>query len=126
MQVLHVIAHTNWGADKETLLKLYRTLIRSKIEYGCFIYQPARKSYLKILNPIYHTGLRLVRGAFKTSPVESLYAESYETLPKFRCNNLALKFDIKQKVDPTNPARNDTFRLNCKTLFQQKKNHQNF
>ena len=49
--------------------------MRSKIEYGCFLYQPARKSYLKILNPIYHTGLRLALGVFKTSPEEILYAE---------------------------------------------------
>ena len=119
LQLLRVIAHTNWGADKETLLKLYRTL-RSKIKYGCLIYQSARKPYLKILNPIYHTGLKLTLWTFKTTPVESLYAESYETLPKLRCNNLALKFDIKPKVDPTNPAHNSTFRLDCKTLFQQK------
>ena len=66
LQLSH-IAHTNWGADKETLLKLCRTLIRSKIEYGCFIYQSARKPYLKILNPIYHMGLRLILGTFKTS-----------------------------------------------------------
>ena len=29
LQLLRVIAHTNWGADKNTLLKLYRSLIRA-------------------------------------------------------------------------------------------------
>ena len=60
LQLLCVIAHTNWAADKYTWLKLYRSLIWSKIDYSSFIYQSARKSYLKSLNPIYHTGLRLV------------------------------------------------------------------
>ena len=120
LQLLSVVAHKNWGGNKETLLKLYRTLIRFKIEYGCLIYQSARKSHMKILNPIYHTHLRLARGAFKTSSVESLYAESYDTPPKLRCYNLALKYYITLKVNPTNPAHNSTFRSKCKTLFQQK------
>ena len=65
-----------------------------------FLHPSARKSYRKILYPIYHTGLRLALGAFKTSPVESLYAESYETPPKSRCDNLALKYYLKLKADP--------------------------
>ena len=68
------------GADQKTLLKLYRSLIRSKLDYGSFIYQSARKTYLKIVNLIYHGGLRLVLETFKTSPVKSLYAEANKTL----------------------------------------------
>jgi len=35
----------------KTLLTLYRTLIRSKLDYGAIVYSTARKSYLKILEP---------------------------------------------------------------------------
>ena len=45
LQLLRVVAHTDWGADKSTLLKLYRSLVRSKLDYGCFIYGSARKSF---------------------------------------------------------------------------------
>ena len=69
------------------------------MDYGCFVYQSARKSYLKSLNPVYHTGLRLALGAFKTTPVESLYGEANEPPPKLRCNNLALKYYTKLKAD---------------------------
>ena len=120
LQLLRVIAHTKWGADKETLLKLYRALIRSKIDYGSFIYQSARKSYLKILNPIYHTGLRLALGAFRTSPVESLYTEANETPPKLRCNKLALMYYTKLKSNKKNPAYNNTFHPKYRDLFLQK------
>ena len=44
LQLLRTIAHTNWGGSKETLLKLYRSLIRSRLNYGCFIYGAARKT----------------------------------------------------------------------------------
>ena len=95
LQLLCIIAHTNWGADKNSLLKLYQSWIQSKIDYSCFIYQSAKKPYLKSLNPIYNIGLRLALGDFKTIPVESLYAEANKTPPKLRCNNLALKYYTK-------------------------------
>ena len=69
LQLLRVVAHTDWGADKSTLLKLYRSLVRSKLDYGCFIYGSTRKSYLRCLDSIHHLGLRLVLGALRTSPV---------------------------------------------------------
>ena len=43
LQLLRVVAHTDWGADKSTLLKLYRSLVQSKLDYGCFIYGSVRK-----------------------------------------------------------------------------------
>ena len=122
LQLLCVIAHTNWGADKNTLLKLYQSLIRSKIDYSSFIYQSARKSYLKLWNPIYHIALRLTLCAFKTTPVESLYAEANETPQKLRCNNLALKCNTKLKADLDNPTHNSTFYPKYKDLFQQNEN----
>ena len=68
LKLLRVVAHTDWGADRSTLLKLYRSLVRSKLDYGCFIYGFARKSYLQCLDTIHHLGLRLALGAFRTSP----------------------------------------------------------
>ena len=32
LNILRVVGHTDWGADKSTLLKLYRTLVRSKLD----------------------------------------------------------------------------------------------
>ena len=122
LQLLRVVAHTDWGADTKTLLKLYRTLIRSKIDYANFIYQSARKSYLKTLKSIQHAGLRLALGAFPTSPVESLYIEANENPPELRRNNLGFKYYTKLKANPSNPAYNSTFNPNCKDLFLQYEN----
>ena len=38
LNLLKVLSHTSWGADRTTLLKLYRSLVRSKLDYGCIIY----------------------------------------------------------------------------------------
>src|SRR3989442_14110663 len=71
LNLLKVVSHRDWGGDSETLLKLYRTLIRSKLDYGSIVYGSARKSYLQMLDPIQNLSLRLCLGAFRTSPVES-------------------------------------------------------
>ena len=68
LNLLRVLAHTTWGADQETLLHLYRSLIRSKLDYGCVVYGSARRSYLRMLDPIQNHALRLCLGAFRTSP----------------------------------------------------------
>ena len=61
-----MLSNTFWGADRTTLLILYRSLVRSKLDYGCIIYGSARKSYLQMLDPIQNQGLRLALEAFRT------------------------------------------------------------
>jgi len=78
LNLLRVLAHTSWGADQETLLHLYRSLIRSKLDYGCIVYGSARGSYLQMLDPIQNHALRLCLGAYKTSPTSSLCVEANE------------------------------------------------
>ena len=114
LQLLRVVAHTDWGADKSTLLKLYRSLVRSKLDYGCFIYGSARKSYLRSLDSINHLGLRLALGALRTSPVESLYVEANEAPLSLRREKLALQ------SCPSNPAFECTIDPKYKELFARK------
>jgi len=52
LNLLRVAAHTSWGADQHTLLHLYRSLVRSKLDYGSVVYGSARESYSRILDPI--------------------------------------------------------------------------
>jgi len=72
LNLLRVVAHTTWGADQQTLIYLYRSLIRSKLDYGCVVYVSAWGSYLRILDPIQNHALRLCLGAYRTSPSSSL------------------------------------------------------
>ena len=44
LNLLRVAANTKWASDEKTLLHLYRSLIRSKLEYGAVVYGSARKS----------------------------------------------------------------------------------
>ena len=54
LNLLKVLSHTSWGADQTTLLKLYWSLLRSKLDYGCIKYGSARKLYLQMPDPIHN------------------------------------------------------------------------
>ena len=120
LNLLKVLSHTSWGADRTTLLKLYRSLVRSKLDYGCIIYGSARKSYLQMLDPIHNQGLRLALGAFRTSPVASLYVEADEPSPYSRREKLSLQYAIRLAANPSNPAHEVTFPPNYVDLYEQK------
>ena len=112
LNLLRVVAHTDWGADRKILLNLYRTIVRSKLDYGCIVYGSARPSYLKTLDTIHHQGIRLALGAFRTSPAESLLVEANEPSLKDRREKLSLQFGIKLKSNRSNPTYNTVFRPN--------------
>ncbi len=94
--------------------------IHSKNDYGCFRYGAARKIYFKPLNTVHHEGLRLTLGAFRTSPVESLYSEAYEPPLKLRIIKLGLQYYCKRKSLLTNPAHDCIFYPKQQSLFNQK------
>ena len=106
LNILKVISSFNWGADKKSLLRLYDSLCRSKIEYGCQIYSSACSTKLKELDVVHNAGLRICSGAFKTSPVESIYVDTNELPLDLRREELGLRYMMKLKSCPENPASN--------------------
>ena len=82
LNVLKIIGNTKWAggggwrgwwvvADRKVMLHLYRSLVRSKLDYRCIVYG----SYLHMLDPVHNQGLKLGLGTFRISPVESLYVD---------------------------------------------------
>ena len=111
------------GADKSVLLKLYRSLIRSKLDYGCIVYGSSRPSYIKMLNTVHYQGLRLALGDFRTSPVESLYVEAGEPPLEHRRIKLSLQYVTKLKSTPSNPALNCVFRPEYEQKYMRNTSH---
>ena len=102
LNILKVIGNAEWGADRKVMLRLYRSLVRSKLDYGCIVYGSARKSYLQMLDPIHNQGLCL--GTFRTSPVESLYVDAHEPCLGARRAKLSLQYPSKIKSLPKHPV----------------------
>ena len=112
LNILKVISHQTWGADRSTKLRLYRSLIRSKLDYGCFIYGLAGEKDLRRLSVVQNSALRLCLGAFCTSPIVSLEVEANEPPMDIRRKRLAMLYAIKVKANPTNPAYKCLFENN--------------
>ena len=120
LQLLLVISSKDWGGDRTPLLRIYRSHIRSKLDYGCIVYGSARRSYLAVLDPIANQGLRLCSGAFRTSPIESLQVETGEPSSVTRRLKLSLQYYVKMKAHPENPAYSCVVNPEYKRLFINK------
>ena len=112
LNLLRVIAHKDWGADCATLLKLYCSHVRPKLDYGCVVYSCARKSVLESLDRVQNAALRTCLGAFRTSPVSSLHVEAGELPLELRRQQLSLH---KLRSKPSNP----TFSCVLGTVFNR-------
>ena len=75
-----------------------------------------------MLDPIYHQGLRLALGAFRTSPSESLLAEANEPSLYNRRLKLSMQYALKLKSNQSNPTYETVFEPQYKTLFENKPN----
>ena len=90
------------------------------MDYGSIVYGSARKSYLKSLDTIHHQGLRLALEAFRTSPVESLYAESNEPSLYIRREKLSLQYVTKLAANPRNSAYDCVFNPKYERFYNNK------
>nr|BDT63038.1 MAG: hypothetical protein [Trachysalambria curvirostris nimavirus] len=107
--ILRVLSHLSWGSDRTTLLRLYRALVRSKIDYGCEAYSSATPTVLKMLDSVHNEALRLCTGAFRSSPVQSLYAESGEPPLNLHRDYMNLIYYTRLQRIPNSPTYRAVF-----------------
>ena len=67
LNLMRYLSGTKYGADKITLMTIYKTLIRSKLDYGCQAYASASKTQLNRLDRIQSAALRIATGAYKST-----------------------------------------------------------
>lgn len=100
IDIIKVLAHTRWGAEPRKLLQVYQALVLSRMDYGSIVYASARKTTLRILDAVHNLGIRLCLGAFRTSPVQSLYCESGLVPLNVRRKRLLFAYMIRLKGRP--------------------------
>jgi len=119
LDILKCLSRLSWGADRATLLTIYRSLIRSQLDYGCQIYASASKTSLSMLDTVHHQGVRFALGAFRTSPVESLYVESGEPSLTHRRDKLSLQLHARIESMPNTPAHQAASSRHADALFNR-------
>lgn len=102
LNIIRAISNRAWGANSSIIIRTYKSLVLSVIDYGSIIYGAAPESILKSLDPIHNQGIRLSIGAFKTSPIPSILCEANTPPLEIRRNMLIHKFALKRLADKDN------------------------
>ncbi len=94
-----------WGASKGSLLTIYKTLIRSLIDYRCIAYDSANKTVKKKLDSIQLKALSIVTGALPGTALIALQNECGEMPLQLRRNLLTCKYAIKVALELNHPTK---------------------
>ena len=113
LAILKYVTHTKWGADRTSVLKLYKAIILPKLLYASEVFATASVNELKKLEPVHNTALRIATGAFCTSPVMSLLAESGipSLLNIIKAKNM--KYFVKIKKFPYTLIDDEVLNADC-------------
>ena len=109
MNILKVTSRMSYGADRTTLLRLYRSLIRSVIDYASIAYDGALDSTKQPLDSVHHACIRIATGAFRTSRRSSLLVDAGEHPLDLRRKRLSMIYACKIKQNPNHPAHDWIF-----------------
>jgi len=78
LKILRLHKGTSWGTAKDPLLTIYRSLIRSVIEYGMEAYFFSSQSSIIPLFKVQSNALRLCTGAMPSTPIVCLQHACHE------------------------------------------------
>ena len=76
LNLMKSLAYSKYGADRDSLLDIYRGLIKGKIAYSCPLLISACKTNLHHLEVIQNSALRIASGALRSTPISTLQNET--------------------------------------------------
>ena len=78
LNLIRALPGNSWGASKKALLTIYRSLIRSVIDYGAIAYNSASESIKHRLDVIQNKALRIACGSFCSTAAAAVQVETGE------------------------------------------------
>lgn len=93
--IIKFICGVKWGAHPSTVLTLYKSLVRSIIDYGSFVYFPQTIALCDRLEKIQLSCLRIAMGYRSTTPNNVVLAESKVQTIKERTKFLCMGYLCK-------------------------------
>ena len=104
INIMRAVSGYQWGASKRAMLYIYRSLIRSILDYGDVAFITASNSQLKKLQNIQSEALRLACVAAKGTPLLALQNECGDMPLHFRRLGNSLKVGSKILGNKDHPA----------------------
>ena len=78
-------------------------LLKPKLEYGIEAYASAAPTYMKLIETLQHSALRIATGSFRSSPLDSLHAISCTLPPKYALQLKHLNYFLRLVVTSSHP-----------------------
>jgi hypothetical protein len=99
--LFNILIHHKQSPSIHTLATLYKTIVRSQIDYGILAYGGASTSTLSKIDVTTRSILRQILGSARSTPTEILYSELGLEPTKIRMHWLAARYLIKLSYKPT-------------------------
>ena len=119
LNLLKNIKGLKWGADQDTLLIIYRALIRSKLDYGCQLYATANITLLKKLDKIQAQALKICTSSRKHTSKEEMQILTGESPLSLRREELTLRYAARLSIHKANHPTRITINK-CNIPFSRK------
>jgi hypothetical protein len=81
IDILSWLRHTWWGADPLLLLRLYKSLLRARIEYGSFLIHSLSNSQKVLIEKIQFKALTMALGQRSSTPANFLWGGGGQNSP---------------------------------------------
>lgn len=120
LNLLRTVTAYEWGADMEVGMRLYKAVIRPRLDYGSIVYGSASAAALSSLEVVANEAMRIASGAFKSSPISSLQVLTNEAPLSLRRAELLLKYYYKNKSHIQGPAYNSIVNESLLQFFVSK------
>ena len=106
LAVMKKLAGTDWGANSKILKQIYTGYVRPVMEYGSATWSTASKSNTHRLSTVQNTGMRIITGGLKTTPIAALETTTKLAPLDERREGKILTYHAKIQRMPSLPAHN--------------------
>jgi ribonuclease HI len=123
MNLLTMLSGTSWGVHTKHLRRLYISLIRSRMDYGCFIYDCSAESHISKLDRLQNQALRIIGGYIKSTPIHVMESDLHIAPLMVRRKYLAYKYSLKALSWTDNVTTDQMSKLSelCQNRYWERK-----
>ncbi|CAL4075705.1 unnamed protein product, partial [Meganyctiphanes norvegica] len=104
INIMRALSGTSWGANRECQLKIYNTMIKSKMAYGSQLLISASPSNLYKLEIVQNMALRIATGAWNNTHIPALQCEANILPLDLYLHSQSIKYYYKVKTQKENSA----------------------
>lgn len=97
LNILKLLTGSSWGIHTKHIRKLFISLIRSRLDYGSFLYDCSAKTHLLKLDKLQNQALRIIGGYIKSSPIHVMESDLCVPPLFVRRKYLAYKYCLKSR-----------------------------